>query len=118
MARMYCVREGSFQLEKKESLWIFCLERGVTKRRKERGREKEMNSPLFHLKSCSAFSIPQATVQGRQEGGELGMRIHSKEQVWPREPLCGQGLVITFHRSLATHKFLHGVCGDIMSGSS
>lgn len=68
-----------------------------------------MNSPSLHLKSCSEFSIPQATVQGRKEGGELGMRIHSQVQVWPREPLCGQGLVVTFHPSLATHEFLRGV---------
>lgn len=37
-----------------------------------------MNSPLLYLTSCSEFSIPQATVQGRKEGGELG--IHSQEQ--------------------------------------
>lgn len=38
-----------------------------------------MNSPLLYLKSCSEFSILQATVLGRKEGGELG--IHSQEQL-------------------------------------
>lgn len=31
-----------------------------------------MNLPLLHFKSCSEFSVPKATDQGREEGGESG----------------------------------------------
>lgn len=76
MVRMYYVREGSFQLKKKGRKPMDLLFGENCKEEKERGREEEGNELTFAL---FEFSIPQATVQGRKEGGELG--IHSEEQL-------------------------------------